>query len=92
MLNGGSLAALCSSDYAIGNDNIGGYKNDAFDQLVSNYQSATTIEEANEASKEMQKFIANEYPFITACIMTIICMHVIQACTMVGWLLKVVLL
>ena len=65
MLNGGSLAALCSSDYAIGNDNIGGYKNDAFDQLVSNYQSATTIEEANEASKEMQKFIANEYPFIT---------------------------
>ena len=65
MLNGGSLAALCSSDYAIGNDNIGGYKNDEFDQLVSNYQSATTIEEANEASKEMQKFIANEYPFIT---------------------------
>lgn len=65
MLNGGSLAALCSSDYAIGNDNIGGYKNDEFDQLVSNYQSATTIEEANEASKEMQKFIANEFPFIT---------------------------
>ena len=65
MLNGGSLAALCSSDYAIGNDNIGGYKNDEFDKLVSNYQSATTIEEANEASKEMQKFIANEYPFIT---------------------------
>ena len=65
MLNGGSLAALCSSDYAIGNDNIGGYKNDAFDQLVSKYQSAATIEEANEASKEMQKFIANEYPFIT---------------------------
>lgn len=65
MLNGGSLAALCSSDYAIGNDNIGGYKNDEFDQLVSNYQSATTIEKANEASKEMQKFIANEYPFIT---------------------------
>ena len=64
MLNGGSLAALCS-DYAIGNDNIGGYKNDAFDQLVSKYQSAATIEEANEASKEMQKFIANEYPFIT---------------------------
>ena len=57
MLNGGSLAALCSSDYAIGNDNIGGYKNDEFDKLVSNYQSATTIEEANEASKEMQKFI-----------------------------------
>ena len=51
MLNGGSLAALCSSDYAIGNDNIGGYKNDEFDKLVSNYQSATTIEEANEASK-----------------------------------------
>ena len=65
MLNGGSLAALCSSYYAIGNDNIGGYKNDEFDKLVSNYQSATTIEEANEASKEMQKFIANEYPFIT---------------------------
>ena len=65
MLNGGSLAALCSSDYAIGNDNIGGYKNDEFDKLVANYQSATTIEEANEASKEMQKFIANEYPFIT---------------------------
>lgn len=65
MLNGGSLAALCSSDYAIGNDNIGGYKNDEFDKLVSNYQSATTIEEANEASKEMQKFITNEYPFIT---------------------------
>ena len=29
------------------------------------HQSATTIEKANEASKEMQKFIANEYPFIT---------------------------
>ncbi|MBS5344256.1 MAG: ABC transporter substrate-binding protein [Clostridium sp.] len=65
MLNGGSLASLCASDYAIGNDNIGGYKNEEFDQLVSNYQSATTIEEANKASKEMQKFIANEYPFIT---------------------------
>ena len=52
MLNGGSLAALCSSDdYAIGNDNIGGYKMMNLIELVSNYQSATTIEEANEASK-----------------------------------------
>ncbi len=65
MLNGGSLATLCSSDYAIGNNNIGGYKNDEFDKLVSEYQSATTIEEVNTASREMQKFIANEYPFIT---------------------------
>ena len=34
------------------------------DEYSLNY-CKDTIEEANEASKEMQKFITNEYPFIT---------------------------
>ena len=83
MLNGGSLAALCSSDYAIGNDNIGGYK---MMNLINWYPIINPPQQLKKQMK-LQKKCRNLLQMSIHslhCIMTIICMHVIQACMMVG--------
>lgn len=59
------LVQLFHSNPAIGTSNIGGYKNEKFDQLSDKLQQAIVETERKKILMEMQQFVAEEFPIIT---------------------------
>ncbi|WP_231618150.1 MULTISPECIES: ABC transporter substrate-binding protein [unclassified Fictibacillus] len=58
------LVDLFHSDPAIGTVNIGGYKNNKFDSMVSALKDAKTEEDRLAKIKEMQAFVSDEMPIV----------------------------
>jgi peptide/nickel transport system substrate-binding protein len=61
----GAIVAACYSDTVAGGDNLGGYKNEAFDELAEQYLACEDVEERVQLSHEMQILEASEAPFVT---------------------------
>ena len=59
------LVELCASDYAIGVDNVCGYRSDAFDALVADrYAGISSQEEMTALLQDLQPIVADDIPLI----------------------------